>query len=71
MKYTEAELDTAAIADLLADAAAATKQAYNGPYYPDRGISMISLLAYADKCRAQAAKYTNGGAHKAISRGQT
>ncbi len=54
MKYTQAELDAAALADLLADAACAERD---------------GLPEYAATCRAQAAQYANGGAHEAILKG--
>jgi hypothetical protein len=59
------ELDNAAIRDLETDAVQAEEQAASGPYYPERGITAASLLAYAAKCRAEIAKYRDSGAHKA------
>lgn len=41
--------------DLLADAVFAETQAADGPFYPDRGITAETLLAYAAECRAKAA----------------
>ncbi len=37
--------------DLEIDAECAEEQAENGPYYPERGITKESLLAYAKECR--------------------
>jgi hypothetical protein len=65
-KYTTAELDTAAIADLLNDARCSELQAIEGPFYPDRDITAETLMSYASQCRAKAAKYANGGAHSAV-----
>lgn len=66
MKPTKAQLDSAALADLLADAAFAERQANEGPFYPERGITPESLLAYAAECWAKAASCRDGGAHAAI-----
>lgn len=66
MNYTREELDNAAIADLLNDARCSEEQATTGPFWPERGITAQSLLEYAAKCRAQAEKYRQGGAHKAV-----
>jgi hypothetical protein len=41
-------------ADLLADAAQAERQANEGPFYPDRGITAESLRQWAAECRAKA-----------------
>ena len=69
-KYTPEELDNAALCDLLRDAECAEEQADNGPYFPDRGITRESLLAYAAKCRHHIAQYASGGAHKAVLESQ-
>lgn len=69
MRPPQTDLDSAAIADLLNDARCSEEQAVNGPFYPDRGITSESLKAYADKCRATAARYSAGGAHKAVLEG--
>ena len=66
MKYTEKELDSAAISDLLSDARCSERQAANGPFYPEKGITKESCLAYAAECREKAARYQNGGAHDAV-----
>lgn len=66
MKYTEKELDNAAIDDLLNDARTAKLQAKEGPFYPEKGITPKSLRSYAAKCLLQAKKYRKGGAHKAV-----
>lgn len=63
--YTPEQLDAAALADLLSDAEQSERQAAEGPYYPERGITADSLRAYAAKCRAQADRYKAGGAHNA------
>lgn len=60
--YTSIELDDFALADLLKDAEHAERQVSDGEFYP--GITRETLLAYAAKCREQAAKYKDGGAHK-------
>ena len=39
--------------DLLADIQCAEQQAVNGPFYPERGITRETLLAYAQDCRNQ------------------
>ncbi len=46
---------TAWQADLLADADHSEKQAAEGPFYPERGITAESLRAYAAECRSKAA----------------
>lgn len=51
--YTAEELAAAERADLLADAEYAEQQAVEGPYYPERGITRESLLAYAAECRSK------------------
>jgi hypothetical protein len=51
---TAEELAAAARADLLSDAEHAERQAVDGPYYPERGITRKSLLAYAAECRSKA-----------------
>lgn len=69
MKYTESQLDQHALADLIADANAAERQANEGPFYPDRGITRENLLSYAKECRKAASKYAQGGAHEAVLAG--
>lgn len=64
------DLDCAAVLDLLADARSAEEQARTGPFWPERGLTAESLLAYAAKCRAQAERYRDGGAHNAVMRGE-
>lgn len=59
-------LDEAALADLLSDAESAEMQATTGPFWPDRGITAESLMAYAAKCREKIARYKDGGAHAAV-----
>jgi hypothetical protein len=41
--------------DLRTDIECAERQAANGPYFPEKGITAESLTAYAAKCRAQLA----------------
>jgi len=43
------------VLDLRADIANAEKQAASGPFFPERGITRESLLAYANTCRVQLA----------------
>lgn len=62
------DLDKAALSDLENDAIKAEHQAQHGPFYPERGINRESLLAYAESCRAQMARYRDGGAHNALLR---
>lgn len=66
MNRSMTELDAAALADLVNDMHCAERQADEGPFYPDRGITRESLLSYAGKCRLQIAQYANGGAHNAV-----
>ena len=66
MKYTQKELDDAAIADQLADARHAEEQSLTGPFYPERGITAESLLDYAARCRAWVEVHKGEGAHKAV-----
>ena len=49
--YTESELLSALIQDLVTDAESAELQAETGPFYPERGITRESLLQYAAECR--------------------
>ncbi len=67
--YTPEELDDAALRDLLIDAECAERQAIDGPFYPERGITKESLNTYANKCRAAVEKYRSAGAHKAVLSG--
>ena len=66
MHYTPAELDAMAILDWIANAESSERQAEQGPFYPDRGITRDSCLAYATSCRAKAELYKDGGAHRAM-----
>ena len=50
-KYTETELADFITLDLIRDAEFAERQAINGPYYPEKGITRESLLVYAAECR--------------------
>jgi len=65
MRPERSVLDSAALRDLLSDAVSAEAQAADGPFYPDRGITRESLLAYAANCRAKAERFRDGGAHAA------
>ena len=67
--YTDEELDDAALRDQINDAECSERQAESGPYFPERGITKESLLAYASTCRLLAAQYATGGAHDATIRG--
>jgi hypothetical protein len=64
-----ADLDHAALADLRSDAKGAREQALNGPFYPEKGITAESLLAYAERCEKMIEAYSDGGAHNAALRG--
>ena len=66
MHYTTDELDNAALLDLLDDADSSERQAIEGPFFPDRGITSETLRAYATACRAKAERYRVSGAHKAV-----
>jgi hypothetical protein len=65
------DLDAAALADLRSDISSAETQAENGPYYPERGVTRETLLAYAAKCRAKVERYSKGGAHAAVWCGES
>jgi len=52
--YTAEELAAAERADHLVDAEHAERQAADGPFFPERGITRESLLAYATECRSKA-----------------
>lgn len=52
--YTPEELSAAWKVDLLNDAKYSEKQAAEGPFYPEKGITKESLLDYAANCRKQA-----------------
>lgn len=62
-------LDEAALLDLLSDAEQSERQAESGPFWPERGITRDSLLAYAARCRAGAERYKASGAHAAVIKG--
>jgi hypothetical protein len=66
MHYTSAELDALALADWINDAEHSERQAAEGPFYPDKGITRESCLAYAASCRTKAEQYKDGGAHRAM-----
>lgn len=70
MTYTAAELDAFALADLKADAEHCEAQAATGPFWPERGVTAESLLAYAARCRARIERYRDGGAHAAVLSGR-
>lgn len=65
--YTGAELDAFAIADLLNDAECSEKQAAEGPFYPELGVTRESCLAYAAKCREVVGRHQAVGAHAVLS----
>lgn len=44
----------------LADAECSERQAENGPYFPEYGITRETLTAYAQKLRAQVATLAKG-----------
>lgn len=67
-RYSAAELDAAAIADLIADAESAERQAANAEFFP--GVTFESLMVYAQECRAKVERYKSGGAHNAAIRGE-
>lgn len=60
--YTQEELDQAAIEDWMRDAIAA--QSYANETLDEN--KKQSWLAYAKECRENIAKYSSGGAHKAM-----
>ena len=51
--YTDEELTQSYKDDLLCDIEHTGRQALNGPFYPEKGITAESLLAYVQKCRAE------------------
>ncbi len=51
---TPDELTQAWVLDNLMDAEFAEKQAVEGPFFPERGITTESLLEYAAECRRKA-----------------
>jgi hypothetical protein len=65
MRPSQTSLEFDALQDMLSDARQSDKQAVNGPFYPERGITAESLAAYAAECFAKASRFANGGAHKA------
>ena len=72
-KPTLRELDEFAIDDLRRDAQQAERQAKEGPFYPEKGITAESLIAYAQKCRQAIADLNGtaeGVAHRAVLHGQ-
>jgi hypothetical protein len=67
--YTAERLDDCAMDDVRADIEQSEHQAEHGPFWPDRGITRESCLAYAADCRAMLERYAKGGSHNAILRG--
>lgn len=53
VKYSDAELFKAQIADLKSDIRQAREQAANGPYYPEKDITAESLEQYAKDCERE------------------
>lgn len=53
-EYTEDEQYDACVKDLLNDADHADRQAQDGPYFPELGITAESLQQYAEECRQNA-----------------
>lgn len=68
--YTPEELDDFALRDLIVDAECSERQAVDGPYYPDKGITRESLLWYAAKVRRCILAHQHGGAHNAVLRSE-
>lgn len=68
--YTPSELDDLALLDLVVDAECSERQAAEGPYYPDKGITRESLLEYAAKARRSISAHQHGGAHNAVLRSE-
>lgn len=54
--YSDKELAEASFADQINDAIFAEKQAEEGPFFPDKGITRETLLKYAAECRENAKK---------------
>ena len=65
--YTADQLFDMARDDQQRDAIHAEGQACNGPFYPDRGITAESLLAYAAECRAAVAAMDEGAKRRYIA----
>lgn len=68
--YTNEQLDSFALADLLSDAESAEHQAEHGPYYLDKGITKETLQQYAKTTRNTYEKYKQGGAHFTVINGE-
>lgn len=68
--YTRDQLDQFALDDLRIDAEGSERQAVEGPFFPERGITKESLLAHAGKYRRIIARYAGGGAHHAVVTGK-
>lgn len=64
------ELDRDALRDLISDAEQSERQAAEGPYFPERGITREELLAYAARCRTAIERLKDGGAHAAVLAGK-
>lgn len=52
-RYMSKEMADAMLDDLRSDIDFAVRQAKDGPYYPEKGITRESLLEYAELCRQQ------------------
>lgn len=70
IKYTEEELDQAAARDIENDIDCNYRQAEEGPFYPERGITKESLIESAERLKILLDKYKGGGMHRAIMNGE-
>jgi len=57
--YTDGELANAIVSDLLNDAIQSERQAIEGPFYPENGITAEMCIRYAAECRAKIAALSN------------
>lgn len=67
---TQTELDRDALRDLISDAEQSERQAEQGPFFPENGVTREMCLAYAARCREAIERYKDGGAHAAVLAGK-
>ena len=57
--YTNDELESAVISDLRQDAIQSERQAIEGPFFPENGVTAEMRIRYAAECRAKIAALSN------------
>jgi len=57
--YTNDELESAVISDLRNDAIQSERQAIEGPFFPENGVTAEMCIRYAAYCRAKITALSN------------